>query len=115
MAGNRDHGTLDTKDRVVLRHTVKHNPVMRRAERGAFVGEVREVDLDAQRFKLKTREGTIRCAFAMEVKAYRSILGAAVRVTGTYEADQSGRPRMMRAEQLEKTGEQLSLDSDTDA
>jgi hypothetical protein len=89
-----------------------HNPMMRRPKQGEFLGEVREVDLDAQRFKLKTRDGVIRCAFAADVKHYRSLLGSAVRVYGTYETDRSGRPRMIRAERLENTGEQLGLLAD---
>lgn len=98
-AGKRETGILDARDRIVLRETVRHRPVMRSAKSGTFEGEVREVDLDTQRFKLKTKDALIRCAFAMEVKQAKQFLGATVRVSGQYEASADGRPRLLRADE----------------
>jgi hypothetical protein len=104
-------GTLDAKNRIVLRDTVRHSPLLREPRRGTFTGEVREIDLDAQRFKLKVGEdiGVIRCAFAFEVKQAKQWLGSVVEVTGQYEADAQGHPRMLQAEDLRQKGKTGSL------
>ncbi len=93
-------GQLSQRERVVLRDALKR-PVLGNRKLGAFVGEVREVDLDAQRFHLRgiSGVGTLRCVLAqIDALEARRMLGRQVRVRGDYETDRAGRPRLMLVE-----------------
>ncbi|MCL4182826.1 MAG: hypothetical protein KJ011_05205 [Burkholderiaceae bacterium] len=107
--GDFARGVLDVRDRVVLAETVRKNPMMRNTRTGALVGEIREVDLDANRFKLRTDSGVVRCAYTLKLSDARRFLGSGAKVYGTYESDRSGRPRLMRAERIESYQHQGDL------
>lgn len=71
---------------------------------GEFVGVVREVDLDAHRFEIRSVSGvgSIRCVYREEhLGIVRRALDASVRVSGSYESLASGRPRLLTVEQVE--------------
>lgn len=91
---------LSQRERVVLREALK-NPLGKKRQRASFTGSIRAADLDKSRVSLRTPDGVIRCAFAaLSTDEARSFLGKSVRVSGEYEADRSGRPRMMVVEQI---------------
>jgi hypothetical protein len=89
---------LSQRERVVLREALKR-PRLSLPKRGEFVGEIREIDLDAQRFHLRNVKefGTLRCFFPEKLQEHetKGMLGRYVRVLGDYEADKNGRPRFM--------------------
>ena len=105
---SREHGsaTLSQRERVVLREVLAQ-PISNTLRTGTLHGEVREADLDRQRFHLRTDDGVVRCILpAMQADQARRLLGHAMAVTGRYEADREGRPRLMyveRAEPLPRT------------
>lgn len=93
---------LSQRERVVLRETALHKPIMRDRQFGQFVGELREVDLDANRFHLRNIPsiGSLRCSMPLHVDNIRGLIGRGVRAEGFYETDRSGRPRLMQVEQI---------------
>lgn len=96
-----DFGTLGQHERIVLRESLR-SPLMRQTFHGSFVGDVREIDLDAGRIELRnvSSVGTIRCAFSSSSDTGKQWLDRKVRVTGTYESDRSGKPRLMMIESI---------------
>lgn len=107
--GDFSRGVLDVRDRVVLGETVRKSPMMRNTRTGTLVGEIREVDLDANRFKLRTETGLVRCAYSLGLTEARKFLGAGTKVHGTYEADRTGRPRLMWVDRIEPYQRQETL------
>lgn len=103
-------GTLSANSRAVLRRTVRHRPMLSRPRQGHFEGEVREVDLDTQRFKLRTRDGVFRCALGFEVSQAKQILGAAVKVTGSFETGTDGKPALIRADAVKVLQHEIKLE-----
>ena len=102
---SRDYGTasLSQRERVVLRE-VLDRPDLRQTKSGSFIGEVREADLDKTRFHLTgvPSVGTLRCMLPqMHVDLARNMLGRRVKVSGHYQEDRDGRPRLMMAETVE--------------
>lgn len=97
-----EHGVLGQRERIILRDSLR-SPLFGKKVTGAFVGEVREIDLDAGRFQLRNIDhvGSLRCAADFSQDDGRAWLGKTVRVTGVYETDRTGRPRLMRAEHIE--------------
>ena len=92
------------RERVVLRESALRAPVMRTMAYGTFVGELREVDLDAKRFHLRGVPGIggIRCVLGnLNADTARKLIGHGVRVSGEYEADADGKPRLMRVQTVE--------------
>lgn len=92
-------GTLSQRERVVLREAINH-PLLVNRKSGAFVGEVREADLDKNRMHLRgvPGVGNLRCVLpAMD----KSLFGETVRVSGEYESDRTGRPRLMLVNHVE--------------
>lgn len=89
-------GTLGQRERVVLREATA-KPFMKERRRGTFVGEVREVDLDSRRFQLRgvERVGTLRCVSRFDENLSKRVLGRTISVTGWYDVDRDGRPRLM--------------------
>lgn len=113
-ASGVESASLSLRERVVLRHALQGAPMMRQRIKGSFVGEIREVDLDARRFHLRgiPNVGTLRCVWSAPVEDARHWLGRAVKVTGDYEADRSGRPRLLVVSDVAPWGgkqEDLSL------
>lgn len=93
----RRASTLSQRERVVLREELTA-PTGRDRKPGIFVGEVREIDLDAQRFHLRGVQsiGHLRCAsHALNKVEAKKLLGEYVRVQGDYESNRQGVPRLM--------------------
>lgn len=97
------HARLSQRERVVLNQALKQ-PDFAHAQYGSFVGEVREADLDKTRIHLRrvTDVGTLRCILrALSPAQGKSLRGSAVRVTGHYQSDRAGRPRLLQVESIE--------------
>lgn len=90
-------GTLHHHERSVLREALV-KPMMRKKIQGSFIGELKEIDLDSNRFQLRNINGIgkLRCVMEFSHESARRWLGNTVRVNGIYEADSQGRPRLMR-------------------
>jgi hypothetical protein len=87
------------------------DPLSNKKVSGEFTGEIREIDLDKERFELRGVKGigTIRCIKPKTMDA-KSIIGQYCRVIGEYETDKEGRPSLMRVDEIEiKTPEQYKL------
>lgn len=103
------------RERVVLRESALRSPVMRQVKTGSFVGELREVDLDAKRFHLREVPGVggIRCVLGeLNADTARKLIGHGVKVTGEFESDTDGRPRLMRVQTVEPYQIQRPIDTD---
>ncbi len=95
--------TLSQRERVVLRDALKR-PSLANKRRGRFVGEVREIDLDAGRFHLRgvANIGSIRCVVRnINRQQAKELIGEFVAVSGEYESDKDGRPRLVLVEDME--------------
>jgi hypothetical protein len=81
-------------------------PVSLVEETGSFVGVVREIDLDLQRFELRRLEeaevSSIRCVYE-ESRSEIAItwVDQRVRITGGLERDRDGTPKLLWAEQVD--------------
>lgn len=98
-------GSLGLRERQVLGEALKR-PVTARKQ-GSFVGEVRLADLDKHLFTLRGSDYTIRCITTdMNADMARDMFGRMVRVSGIYDCDSQGRPRLLQVERIEpvKTG-----------
>jgi hypothetical protein len=105
-------GSFTNRERVVLRESAVRAPLMRRTVKGSFVGELREVDLDARRFHLRDvpNIGSLRCVLGdLNAETARRLIGHGVKVSGDFEADAEGRPRLMRVESVEPFQVQSSI------
>lgn len=106
---------LSLRERVVIREALKR-PILTSPTEGTFVGQLREFDLDARRFHLRNvREcGTLRCIIPPEYSShdsdFKNVFGEFVRVTGHYETDRNGKPRLLIVSALEKLPQQIQLD-----
>ncbi len=101
---SRDSGTasLSQRERVVL-HEVIARPDMKQSIEGAFIGHVREADLDKTRLHLRGVEnvGTLRCVLpSLTADHARALLGNLVRAEGRYQTDREGRPRLLFIERI---------------
>lgn len=108
----KGHGTarLSQRERVVLREALK-KPLEGQYRHGSLIGEVREADLDKTRFHLKTSDGVVRCVVKeMSAKMASKLIGQSVEVTGSYQVDKFGRPRLMYVERSEPKGRSGELD-----
>ena len=89
---------LGQRERVVLRDALR-KPHIVNGKFGRFVGEVRAADLDQTRFNLRTSFGTLRCIVTdLPDTLARQIFGRTVEVSGFYETDVNGIPRLMRVD-----------------
>lgn len=93
---------LSQRERIVIREALR-KPKLANMKRGTFAGEIREMDLDVQRFHLRniSNLGALRCVVPMAGIEIRRFLGEQVRVTGEYEVDKKGRPRLMLVSEIE--------------
>lgn len=70
-----------------------------------FIGTVRELDLDAQRFEIRNIDGYpdtfVRCAHELDDTEARDLLNRRVRVRGIAEVSASGRIGMLWVDELE--------------
>lgn len=106
---------LSQRERVVLKEALNRPELLNR-KHGQFVGQVREIDLDAQRFHLREVPGigSIRCVLpTVDADRARELIGNTVRVEGDYESDRSGRPRLLLVNSVAviPSPEQWALDS----
>lgn len=90
--------SLSQRERVVLKDAVEH-PRLYKRKQGTFAGELLEVDLGANRFHVRNipNVGTLRCIAppSFDRAKAKLALGEQVRVTGEYESDRNGKPRLM--------------------
>lgn len=102
------------RERTVLKSSALQAPIMHEARHGIFVGELREIDLDAKRFHLRAVDGIpggIRCVLgSLNAETARKLIGHGVKVAGEYEADADGKPRLMRVQTVEPYQVQTRLD-----
>jgi hypothetical protein len=95
--------SFTNRERVVLRDRAVRRPLLRTPKQGTFVGELREVDLDAYRFQLRGIDaiGSLRCALdGLTAELARKHIGKSVRVTGAYEVRADGRPSLMKVDEI---------------
>lgn len=93
---------LSQRERVVIREALKR-PRLAKKQSGSFIGELREIDLDRSRFHIRVDQiGILRCVFPnVTADDARPLLGKRVRVSGDYEEDAQGRPRLMLVSDVE--------------
>lgn len=103
-------GVLHHRERVALRYALIQ-PMMRKKQNGAFVGELNQVDLDSSRFELRniTGVGRLRCVMDFTPAHARRWLGHKVKVSGIYDTDAAGRPRLMRVSDITVIEEQQDI------
>ena len=84
-------------------------PKLFNKKHGSFVGKLRMIDLDKRVTHLREVEGigTLRCVYAPSTyektsKSLGAQLDSYVRVSGNYESDRSGKPRLMLVDQIER-------------
>lgn len=95
--------SLTNRERVVLREALLA-PLTTAKRYGTFEGDIRVIDLDSGRFHLRNvlDFGTVRCVIPqISSQDGQKLLGAYVSVTGEYECDQLGRPRLMFVTSIE--------------
>ena len=103
-APNGKGGTLSQRERTVLADALRR-PNLTNRKHGKFAGEVREIDLDTQRMQLRhvTNVGSLRCVLpALSKDKAKHLLGELVSVTGDYESDRNGRPRLILVEEIQE-------------
>jgi len=113
-SGRTPPQTLGQRERVVLKEAIK-SPRMIRSYTGTFAGTVRGIDLDSKRIHLRgIRDiGTLRCVVRnYDDNLMRGLLDKNLSVTGRYEVDQNGRPRLMTVESIQIAREQTQTEID---
>lgn len=106
----RNPHPLGQKERVVLREATRGAPMMRKKKHGFFIGQLRAIDLDTERIVVRGISAEIhalRGALARGAMEAKALLNLRVKVTGDYECDANGRPRMMRVERIEPAEQSL--------
>lgn len=96
--------TLTPHSRHVIRNAIAQ-PV-RPSKRGTFSGIMRSADLDARRFDVRNVVGigNIRCIYDEKLDTIvKNGLDYAVSVSGMYDVDASGRPRLMTVDEIKLT------------
>lgn len=111
-ARNGDGGLLSSRERMVLKSVIDH-PNLRKKVSGTFTGSLRAADLDKRRAVLRDVAGVdtaIRCILDERLDAdIKHSFGGRVRVSGEYETDREGRPRLMYVHELLPDDTQLIL------
>ena len=96
---------LSQRERVVIREAL-NRPKLVSPKKGSFTGQIREIDLDAKRFHLRSIKdcGSLRCIFPEHYKEqeFKGVLGAMVSVSGYYEENKDGKPRLLLVERIEE-------------
>lgn len=99
-AKNESHASLSQRERTVLRNELRRIDRVG-MKKGSFTGEVRSADLDKTRFHLRTAVGIVRCVSTeLQSDQARTMLGRNVTVTGHYQEDINGRPRLLMVERI---------------
>ena len=106
---------LTNRERVVIRESALRRPILKQTKHGSFIGQLREIDLDTQRFQLRNVPGigTLRCTLGgLSAETARRFIGSGVKVTGPYEADHNDKPRLMNVEFIEPYQVQQSFEDE---
>lgn len=109
-ASARTPQPLGQRERGVLKHALQIAPVMRRAQRGSFVGLLRAIDLDSNRIvvrNISSEVPALRGVLRADVHAAKSMLDRMVRISGEYDTDVTGRPRLMRIDTIESAQREI--------
>lgn len=88
---------LTTNTRTAARRLLNSRPEPQTDE-AAFIGTVREIDLDASRFELRNLDGyvgDVRCAHAMTEDEVKPLMDHRIRVTGFPEFGTGGKLRLL--------------------
>jgi hypothetical protein len=96
---------LTTATRRHARRLMAQPPPTRAPGRASFVGTVREVDLDAARFEIRSVEGhpeDIRCAHELDEQEIKQLVDQRVRVAGTAEYGPRGVVRLLWVDEVER-------------
>jgi hypothetical protein len=104
---NEKPSQLTQMGRTVLMEFVVKRPVAGKKKKlGAFTGELRALDLDKNRVVLRNIEqgGSLMCILPLTLGKAKQLIGKTVRVTGEYETDANGRPRLMVVREANPTG-----------
>ena len=103
---NSKFSRLDTNDRVVLHATVARSPILKKeAKTGSFIGEIRGLDIDKTRLVLRKVASddfsSIVCSYYnLQTHEARNLIGKRVKVSGEYEMNADGIPKLMRVDQI---------------
>lgn len=95
-------GSLSQRERVVLREAIRR-PTLANHKKGTFTGLVRGLDLDSHRLTLRevSGVGSLRCVLpALDKTKAQQAIGEYVSVSGQYETDRQGRPRLLLADSI---------------
>lgn len=117
--GGRDTtlaGHALTKETRKLLRPVLRSPV-RSTESGTITGEIREMDLDLNRFVIRNIENEgitqLRCSFHFRREDQaRHLLAQRVKVTGRIERDKDGRARLMAVASIDELGRMSTVAED---
>ncbi|SDJ36245.1 hypothetical protein SAMN04487926_14520 [Paraburkholderia steynii] len=93
---------LTPHSRQIIKQAIAQ-PAARVSRNGTFTGTVRSADLDARRFDIRnvSSVGSLRCVYDEKFdELVRDSLDHAVRVTGFYECDGQGKPRLLVANEI---------------
>ena len=95
--------SLGQQQRNVLKETLRNGAVLNTPKTGKFVGTLRALDLDGRAVLsgISSSISALRCSVPSNIaNASKALLGEMVTVTGQYEEDRTGKPRLMRASQI---------------
>ena len=104
---------LTANDRQNLKVLLRNPVSAKKSHYGEFVGIVRELDLDANRFEIRGVQdyGAIRCVIPeLGYDHGKAILNTWIRVYGMYEASPEGKPRLLKVDRI--TTEPIPQNSD---
>lgn len=101
---------LGQRERVVLGTNIR-SPLMGKKYKGTFIGDLRALDLDTGRASLRHVSNginSLRCVFGGNVPLAQKMYGKTVRVSGEYETNKDGRPRLMRVMDIQEVNGELA-------
>lgn len=110
--GNRP-SSLSQRERILLADALRH-PKLLNKHHGRFTGEVREIDLDARRIHLRgtASGGSLRCVLPELTRDQAKLfLGEQVQVSGEYETNKQGRPRLILVDEIRPVPRLTQLDA----
>lgn len=100
------------RERTVLQDAIRR-PVVD-VKTGSFTGELRSADLDNGRFQLRNVAGlgSLRCVFSGDENELKSLFGKLATLSGKYEVDHQGKPRLFYVDRIEKIYDKQSGQAD---
>jgi len=92
---NRDTGLFTQVTKRQFKEAIE-DPLSSVSQFGSFEGEIRQIDLDKNRFELRNVPtiGTIRCLLPDSVDGTK-VIGEYCKVSGEYETNKNGRPSLL--------------------